>query len=112
MIDICESIKREYDNKNQFIKDFLKLCREIKKEEEDRFSKRKRKITVNAKISDQNTTEEWKFIIYIENERIFTEATVSLNGKTTQYPKTEWGDSYRRWDSELLEFLRREVCKI
>lgn len=97
-------IHKEYEIKSEFVKDFIKYCRAMfqhcKNTEAKSIMHRK---TINI------CGEEWKFEIIATQTTIST--TAAFNGKT-DYPLTKWGGDGVRWDSELREFLNREILKV
>lgn len=98
-------LKEEYNDKNEFIRDFIKLCRLQK------YSYRGGCPTFRHKFIGI-CGEFWSFCIYIDGNGIYTEAILYLDdGKKVKYPKTKWGEPYIRWDSDLRAFLAREICK-
>ena len=100
-------LQESYYNKKEFVKDFIQLCRSAKKSHIE-------SGTVGASFLHQFVGvcgEYWSFCIYVSAESIATDAAVVVNSKWLKYPKTTWGSPYSRWDTELREFLNREVCR-
>ena len=97
-------MKNEYFNKQEFIKDFIALCRGVKRENNNTQPGFLHKFFSVC-------GELWSFCIYIDNDTLSTSAELILDGRPLKFPKTTWGGPYSRWDSELREFLRREICK-
>jgi hypothetical protein len=97
-----------YDNKKEFIRDFIKECRCIKK---DPMLSPRPPIENKFVISSHVCGELWRFVVYCDNDDIYTSATVFKGKTSTWYPDTKWGEPYKRWDLELREFLEREVNK-
>ena len=124
-LPVLVGIKKDYFNlenqeaaKEEFIKDFIRLCRDLKRD---------------AKADGRGMTslynkfvgicrESWQFTVYANEKEVWTEAVLFQfdyrqnppADRSIRYPKTKWGDAGRtgrRWDSELREFLRREVMK-
>lgn len=105
-------MNNRYFNKQEFIKDFIDLCRKMKGEycgAQPRFVHKF--FTVCGEL--------WSFCIYtarktieISADRIYDSTKrYDLDSMPVRFPKTTWGGPYGRWDSELREFLIREVCK-
>lgn len=104
---------KEYDNKKDFIRCFIKECREIKS----------LRIPCSCGIyrvekTDKNTYfEVWKFFIYVSTDgKISTSASVEIPNLETivHFDKTCWGSEYHdgtHWDNDLRAFLNREVFK-
>ena len=100
-------LKDNYYNKNDFIKDVLKMARYMKKEHKERNAKHT--LFYNKFVGIE--WEYWKFTLYVNSEKVSTEAILFQDGKETKFPFTTWGDKYKRWDSDLKEFLMREINK-
>ena len=98
-------MKSEYYNKQEFVKDFITYCRAVKRAHNA--SHARQTYYCNKFIGVCG--ESWKFGFYISSDTVATDATLLSCG--TQYPKTKWGGFGRRWDTELREFLSREVNK-
>lgn len=110
-------LKKIYDSKSEFINDFIKLCKEIKKQHKEEMAKMPYFLCKFVSIG----TEYWKFCFYIDSESISTDAVLYKLKQNSnppecveiQYPKTRWGERCLiRWDADLREFLEREICKI
>lgn len=97
-------ICREYENKSEFVRDFIKYCRAV-----FQYCKNIEAKSVMNRKTFNVCEEEWKFEITVTQTTIST--TAILNGKTN-YPLTKWGGDGMRWDSELREFLNREILKV
>ena len=105
-------LKKSYDNKEEFIKDFIKFCR-WGKTECGGFGT----YFINKFVGIQD--EMWQFKFYLTRNTVETEAQLFLfdyskdpaQDISITYPKTLWGDKYSRWDTELRNFLSREVLK-
>lgn len=105
-------MKNEYFNKQEFIKDFIDLCRKLRKEHQGHQTGFIHKFLIVC-------GELWRFYIYIDRKTISTSAEriydatkrYDLDSIPVRFPKTTWGSPYSRWDSELREFLEREICK-
>ena len=96
-----------YLTKEDFVKDFVKFCRDMK-----RGCKEGQKKPDFASISVVVCGEPWLFRIYLDADTVSTDAELMCqNGSACRYPRTTWGGKYARWDSELQEYLNREVCK-
>lgn len=97
-------MKDRYYDKREFIKDFITLCRRLKKENNN----------IQPGFLHKFFSicgELWSFCIYIDSGSLSTSAELIVGDKMVKFPKTTWGEPYRRWNSELREFLTREVCK-
>lgn len=110
-------LKETYDNTSEFINDFIKFCREIKKQHKEKMAKMPYFLCKFVSIE----TEYWKFCFYIDSESISTDAVLYKPKPNSnppkcveiQYPKTQWGEQCLiRWDADLREFLEREICKV
>ena len=114
-------LKKEYcladdrEAKQEFIRDFIKFCREVKR----RAKEDGRGMTMYINKFVGICGESWQFQVSASADTVWTEATFfdfdsSTNPPrdlTVHYPKTKWGKAYSRWDTELREFLNREICK-
>lgn len=111
-------LQKYYYDKELFIKDFIKFCRDVKQEAIG--DGRGMKMMINKFVGVCG--ESWQFIVTADERSVWTEARrfhfVHSSGQTidqsVHYPKTKWGDAGgtgARWDSELREFLRREINK-
>ena len=110
-------LKKIYDSKSEFISDFIKPCREIKKQHKEEMAKMPYFLCKFVGIK----TEYWRFRFYIDSDSVSTDAVLyRLKPNSNppecveiQYPKTQWGKRYLiRWDADLREFLEREICKV
>lgn len=90
----------EYKDKNEFIKDFIGLCRSLKHIQPV-------SIAEHTKVCG----EHWFFYIQTDNDKVSTKAWNYYKDEFVPFPMTTWGAPYSRWDTELREFLQREVCK-
>lgn len=98
------AMEDRYYDKHRFVKDFVALCSKLKKENKGiQFGFLHKFFSICGEL--------WSFCIYIENDVLSTSATLIVNGRPVEFPKTIWGEPYSRWDYELREFLIREVCK-
>lgn len=111
------TLKKSYDSKSEFISDFIKLCRVIKKQHKEEMAKMP--YFLCKFVGVQN--EFWRFCFYIDSESVSTDAVLyklKPNSKPPecveiQYPQTQWGERYLiRWDTDLRRFLEREICKV
>ena len=110
--------------KNKFISYVLKEIRNIVSDVYP--NKHKGVVTADVYLNDENVYESWKFIVTtkrtnIENKKVLSkpklievniEPIVTLHygeGKTINYPNTNWVSYNVRWDSEFKKFLEREV---
>lgn len=89
-----------YTNKNKAITDLLKLCRNIK-------TLKKEYYYVKFRLNN----EFYTFEIFNKNNKISTKFILEYKDSIIFYPITEWGENYKRWDSELKEFCEREFLK-
>lgn len=89
-----------YTNKNKAITDLLKLCRNIK-------TLKKEYYYVKFRLNNEFYTVE----IFNKNNKISTKFIFEYKDSIIFYPLTEWGESYKRWDSDLKEFCEREFLK-
>ena len=105
--------------KEQFVRDFIVFCRELKQRAKE--DGRGMTMFINKFVAIGG--EFWQFQFYATGDSISTEAHLfhfdysehPPVDRSTHYPRTKWGDkglTGRRWDSELREFLRREVNKV
>ena len=94
-------MKQEYLHKKEFVKDFVALCRKLRYESP---------TFTNEYVCICG--ELWAFSIHAGDCMVSTEAALAHNGQWLIYPRTIWGRTYARWDTELREFLNREVCKL
>lgn len=110
------TLRKDYYDKELFIKEFVAFCREVReKRREDGRPVMKSRINKFVGVCG----EFWQFIVYADMESIWTEAvyfhfdysTKPPKDLSVHYPETKWGGPYSRWDSELREFLRREINK-
>lgn len=108
----------EQKTKARFIRDFIEFCRDMKR----RAKEDGRGMTMYINKFVGILGEFWQFQISATEDTVWTEAHLihfdhSKNppvDQTTHYPKTKWGDAGKtgtRWDSELREFLNREINK-
>ena len=104
-----QALNREFTNKEEFVKEFVEFCRKIKKENETQKSHRTDFLRIKPVICG----ESWEFKAYFGSNSVQTEATLFLKetSKTISYPRTTWGEPYKRWDTDLKEFLMREIDK-
>ncbi len=104
--------------KERFIRDFIEFCRDMKRKAKE--DGRGMPLFINKFVTICD--EYWQFEIFATEDTVCTEAHLFHfdYGKnppvdqTTHYPRTEWGGkgyTGARWDSELREFLRREINK-
>lgn len=109
-------LKKHYDSKSEFISDFIQLCRELQEQHKKEMAKMPYFLCKFVGIK----TEYWRFCFYIDSESVSTDAVLyKLKPNSSppecveiQYPKTQWGERYLiRWDADLREFLKREICK-
>jgi len=97
-------IKDDYAfSKSEFVKDFIRRCRYMKKE----YTHKPLYSNVYVGVCG----EFWQFEIFIKDDSVFTQAKFWDKGTPILYPKTKWGEPYVRWDLDLRNFLLREVCK-
>lgn len=110
-------LKEDYDSKSEFINDFIKLCKEIKKQHKEEMAKMPYFLCKFVSVE----TEYWGFCFYIDSKSVSTDAVLYKSKPNShppkcieiQYPKTQWGERYLiRWDADLREFLEREICKV
>lgn len=99
-------LKSDYFEKKLFIREFIALCRFLKKQEGRKPSFLAKSVGVCG--------EFWQFHIYVgKDKRLSTDATLYdlVDGHYVGYMKTKWGGCGQRWDYELREFLNREIDK-
>lgn len=109
------TLRRDYYDKELFVKEFIAFCRDARKQA----IKDGRGMTGFINKFVGVCGEFWQFQIYASEDSIWTAATYFRfdYSKTpaldisVHYPKTKWGGPYSRWDSELREFLKREINK-
>ena len=100
-------LKKIYYDKEAFIKDFIKFCRECKTAWKQRGVAMPSIIYKNVSVNCEN----WWFTVIVDKDgALCTEAALYQSGTQTEYPRTKWGGE-KRWDLELREFLRREINK-
>lgn len=104
-------LSKRYDDKAKFAKDVIGVCRKQKKLTATRSIENERRgfcWKECVRVCD----EHWCFTFSIEDNTVSTSALLVLpSGQQVTYPRTTWGSPGQRWDSELREFLLREVCK-
>lgn len=104
-------LSKRYDDKAELAKDVIDVCRTQKKLTAIRGVENERQDFCwkeYVRVCD----EHWCFAFSIADNKVSTSAMLVLpSGQRVAYPYTTWGSPGRRWDSELREFLLREVCK-
>lgn len=98
---MAELLRNEYHSKCVFIKEFIALCRELR-------HKQPVSVTECVKVCG----EPWVFTIRTGSDKVSTQAWLYRDEGYVPFPMTTWGAPYSRWDSELREFLMREICKV
>lgn len=91
-----------YENKEEFISAFIS---EVKRMQ---FKWEERAYFCRVLICG----EKWAFFVKTGKGEVSTCAWFTWpDGRETEYPLTTWGEPHLRWDADLREFLRREICK-
>ena len=90
-------------SKDKIIKELIKKCRQMLRNGRDGTN------TGFFSVGD----EMWEYTIRCIKNKIVTDFTLYwTDGIKIQYPRTEWGNYGVRWDSDLREFLNREILKV
>ena len=101
-------LKENYYDKQEFVKDFIRFCREVKERSKRCSPWNKTYICKFVGVCG----ESWKFEITASADGIWTQADLLQSGeRAVHFPRTKWGEPGVRWDSDLRKFLIREVNK-